>query len=277
MSTVGCYFPGTRFRSLFIQLFFRGWYGVQSSSSSFSRPSLCQKSVSPFGYLVCQTCTGIDEQFSTQVLKSRTFCYWNLENTPQLVTVHDIPVTIIGFWKSEVSSCTEIINGVSHSSCAYCSCKGAILLQVHEPQLQWIYAQYTSHQGSTRFSCGKLINHFTTLFFHWWYLLTSMASSATIACAATGPCGVGLTSTEHKQRSTLLIHPSSCLWRALPIRAGWWRPESDDIHSLHKTERLPEGPHAPSLPHLRQHLRGHLCPRHLPLTRDTCSVVASQP
>ena len=43
----------------------RSSYGVWSSSTSFSRHSLFQKSVSPFGYLVCQTCVGINDQFST--------------------------------------------------------------------------------------------------------------------------------------------------------------------------------------------------------------------
>lgn len=55
-----------------LSAFHGGWYEVQSSSSSFSRPSLCQKSVSPCRYLVRQTCIPIRRwtvQYSTTQIK----------------------------------------------------------------------------------------------------------------------------------------------------------------------------------------------------------------
>lgn len=94
-----------------------------------------------------------------------------------------------------------------------------------------------------------------------------------LVSAATGTCRGGLTSTEPKSSSAVPIRPASCLGKALPIGAGWWRTESDDLHSLCWRESLPAGARAPLLPQLEQHPCHHSCQSCLPLTRDTCSGI----
>jgi len=64
-------------------------------------------------------------------------------------------------------------------------------------------------------------------------MLTSVASSAMeLASAVTGTCGDGLTSTDPKSSAAVPVCPANCLGKALPIRAHWWRRESDDLHIL---------------------------------------------
>lgn len=59
-----------------------------------------------------------------------------LQNISQPATFHDVPAVVTGVWKSEVSSCAEIVSEATHSSCDYCSRKATVPLQVGEPQLQ---------------------------------------------------------------------------------------------------------------------------------------------
>lgn len=178
-----------------------------------------------------------------------------------------MPVIVTGVWKSKVSSCAEIIDGAAHSSCDYCSCKGAVPHQAHEPQLQWIYAWDPHLTGIYPVLLRQVEHPLIALFFHWSYMLTSVASSASAAARTHGD---GLTSTEPKSGSAVPVCPARCLGRALPIGAGWWRTQSDDLHCPWR-ESLPEGAHAPSHPQLEQHPCHLLCQSHLPLARHVLS------
>lgn len=152
MSTVGCYFPGTRFRNLFTWLCSRSWSEVWSSSTSFSRPSLFQKSVSPFGYLVCQTCMGIDEQFGTVKYLLLLFFAKFLPNLSLFMTSQ---LSSLGSGKVRCPSVLRLLIELLTVPVIFAAVK--VLFNFRQVNLSCSEYMYNIHtlQGSTQFSCGK--------------------------------------------------------------------------------------------------------------------------
>lgn len=153
MSTAGCCFPGTRFSNLFTWLWSRSWYGVQSSSTSFSRPSLFQKWVSPFGYFVCQTCMGIDEQFNTvKYLLLLLLKFW--KTPPSLSMSVTSQLSSLGSGKVRCPAVLSLLMELLIVPVIIAAVK--VLFHFRYMNLRCSEYMHNTHtlQGSTQFSCG---------------------------------------------------------------------------------------------------------------------------
>lgn len=154
MSTAGCHFLGTRLRNLFTWLCSSSWYGVWSSSTSFSKPSLFQKSVSPFGYLVGQTCMGIDEQFSTVkylLLLLLKFC----EMLPNMLLPMTCQLSSLGSGKVRCPAVLRLLMELLAVAVIIAAVKVLFHFRHMSPSCSEFMHDTHTLQGSTRFSCGK--------------------------------------------------------------------------------------------------------------------------